>query len=295
MQLRRLAVLALVALLAACGSDDGGVADPADLRLQIVSGDRQTAPVRPAGVSSTASARGAYLADLPPNLLPEPLVARIVVDGASPSASPLGPSFAALPSDLVVTFRVVQPQDQLGRDCGESFIDSAKPDADGLVTTYWERGTIAGVECRLEVRLVVDGVPRVDTAFTATFEPGPVDRWSILASGGRIEAAAGDTLDLAPYVLSHARAYDAHNNVIDLAERIADPDTDLGWAWYTVSGELPESPTGMGLLVPPPPLDEVEPKCAEKTDGSIVCEHRIGLFLWIDGVRLSHHIVVVIR
>src|SRR5690606_41564807 len=58
------------------------------------------------------------------------------------------------------------------------FRSSAKSDADGLVTTYWERGTIAGVECRLEVRLVVDGVPRVDTAFTATFEPGPVDRWS---------------------------------------------------------------------------------------------------------------------
>lgn len=235
MQLRRLAVLALAALLAACGSDDGGVADPADLRLQIVSGDRQTAPVRPAGVSSTASAQGAYLADLPPNLLPEPLVARIVVDGASPSASPLGPSFAALPSDLVVTFRVVQPQDQLGRDCGKSFIDSAKPDADGLVTTYWERGTIAGVECRLEVRLVVDGVPRVDTAFTATFEPGPAVevRWG--GSGLPDSVSAGDTLDLTDLIDG---GRDTYGNPTSVEQTTIDIVASTGWVPSAASGQV---------------------------------------------------------
>jgi len=194
-----------------------------------------------------------------------------------------------VPEGTPVHWRI--PQD----GCGEPFGGTTTTDASGQSVNRVILGTVAG-SCSVQVgRVLASGEVVIDSTFVYELLPGPVGRWSILASGGRIEAAAGDTLDLAPSVLSHARAYDAHNSGIDLAERIADPATDLGWAWYTVSGELPESPTGMGLLVPTPSLDDVEPKCTEKTDGSIVCEHRIGLFLWIDGVRLSHQIVVVIR
>lgn len=176
--LRRLAVLALAVAVAACGSDDDGpdIASPDQLALRIVSGDGQRAPVADAGGSVSAAFTPAQT--IPEGILPEPLVARITVDGQAPSAAvapsgPLGPSLAVIPPNTVVTFRTIQPEGVGARHCGASFVDAGIPDDSGYVITYWERGTYAG-ECRTEVRLIVDGVPRVDTVFTATFEPGPV-------------------------------------------------------------------------------------------------------------------------
>src|SRR5690606_37457880 len=165
--LRRVSVLALALALAlaACG-DNGGptVASPDQLQLRIVSGDRLVARVAEAAASQNV---GLYrtAATVPDNVLPEPLVARILIDGAPTQASlvsgdPTGPRFAVLPPNVAVIFRVIQPQNAGNRHCGASFIDAAVPDDSGYVVTFWEKGTRAG-ECRMQVRLVVDRQPRV--------------------------------------------------------------------------------------------------------------------------------------
>jgi hypothetical protein len=179
-------ILALALAAGACSSESSKPVDPARLGVQIVSGDRQVAPVAVAAGASQSLA-GLSAQQLPDNLLPEPLVARITVDGAplksiAAPVDPLSPSFTTLPSDVVVTYRVIQPTGVGQRHCGASFVDAATPDKDGLVTTYWERGTYAG-ECRMEVRLVVDGAPRVDTAFVVGFESGEIVRFASPGDG----------------------------------------------------------------------------------------------------------------
>ena len=193
--MRRVSVLALALIIAACGDDGPSVARPDQLALQIVRGDRQVARVADAPASQSVAGYSPA-ATLPDNILPEPLVARIVIDGQPPSAAlspgdPLGPSFAVLPPSTAVTFRVIQPDDPKGRHCGTSFLDSGVPDDSGYVTTFWERGTYAG-ECRMEVRLVVDATPRIDTVFVATFTPGPPATFG----GISYSAIAGDTVRL---------------------------------------------------------------------------------------------------
>lgn len=234
------AVAALALTLPACsGSDDPDVADPDDLRIEVVSGDRQSAPVRPA-TSAPVGGLVALDVPLPPNLLPEPLVARVTIAGAAPAGGIVGPAFAVLPRDVSVTFRVVQPVgDPHGRDCGASFLDSAIPDDSAHVTTYWERGTLAGVECRMEVRLVVDGVPRVDTAFVAVFEPGPVV--AVSSQDPPAAVTAGDSIWI-PDVLAAAR--DEHINAIPLAH--LHEYGEVAWAWQQRGAAMPTEPQGTG-------------------------------------------------
>lgn len=172
---RLLPSLALLLVLAACGDDSPVVADPDDLELEIVSGDHQVAPVADAAEASAALAPAQTV---PEGVLPERLVARITIDGEEPQASIgalAGPAFAMLPANTSITYRVVQPDVPASfgaTPCGQSFVDSAIPDDSGYVATYWERGTWAG-DCTMEVRLVTDSGPVVDTVFTATFTPGP--------------------------------------------------------------------------------------------------------------------------
>lgn len=261
--------LACALTLGACSSDsDDRPVDPSRLSLQIVSGDRQTAPVRPAGGSSASlSPEFAPAQALPPNLLPEPLVARIVVDGKpvtsrSTPSDPLGPSLATLPSDVVVTYRVIQPNDDR-RDCGASFIDAAKPDDEGYVTTYWERGTLAGHPCRMEVRLVVDGAPRVDTVFVAEFEPGPP---VFLGSDIVYRAVAGEPLDLSK-PLRGFHAHDAYQN------RVPDSLVVTWTSEWVITGpkaragdncdNLAVAARGSGWIVPVAPAASAEPYCLE--------------------------------
>src|SRR5690606_6716850 len=130
--MRRYPFLALAFALAACGDDGPSVARPDQLALQIVRGDRQVARVADAPASQGVAGYS-LAATVPDNILPEPLVARIVIDGQSPSAvlspgDPLGPNFALLPQGTAVTFRVIQPDDPKGRHCGASFLDSGVPD-----------------------------------------------------------------------------------------------------------------------------------------------------------------------
>jgi len=252
--IRRTAALALAALaLGACGRDrDDGpdIARPDQLSIQIVSGDRQRAPVAPAPAPSASAGTLAPAATVPTNVLPQPLVARITINGQAPgayaarSSDPLAPSFTVLPSNTAVTFRVVQPDDPIGRHCGASFLDSGIPDDSGYVTTFWERGTYAG-ECRMEVRLVVDGQPRVDTVFTATFEPGPAVRFS--TPNGVPTVIAGDTIWAPDYLRA---GYDAYENEIAPADLAA--STSVSWAWKRAGDPTPSTPTGTGWRVAVP-------------------------------------------
>lgn len=198
-----LLILALAMALSACSDSTGPGRDPvapSDLRLAIVSGGHQSGPAGGLAASPTLNATGLVVNELPAGLLPEPLVARIV--DTSGGAVPLS---AIAAQTIVVTYRVIQPDGYRAGDrrhCGASFIDSQAPDSDGLVTTYWEAPTIADHECRMEARLVVDGVPRVDTVFTAVMEPGPV---RILDAPGRLPHVAwvGDTIDLSALAYAH--------------------------------------------------------------------------------------------
>lgn len=271
--LRRLAVLALALAVAACGSDDGpDIASPDQLELRIVSGDGQRAPVADAGGS--VSAAFVPIQAMPDNILPEPLVARITVDGQAPSASvapsgPLGPNLAVLPPNTVVTFRTIQPEGVGTRHCGSSFVDAGIPDDSGYVVTYWERGTYAGT-CRTEVRLIVDGVPRVDTVFTATFEPGPVARASWTCHGWKCDTIArGDTIDLHNYVTD---AVDAHGNPIP-AETLA--TRPAAWAWYGEGIPVPDAPTGYGWT-------------------TVVPAQGHGIALWIEGVYVGGRVFAIV-
>ncbi|HEX6939998.1 MAG TPA: hypothetical protein VF158_11350 [Longimicrobiales bacterium] len=248
---RPLAAILAAAVLAAC-SDSGGtdpdIADPDQLDLVIVSGDGQVAPVADPLAGSAAFSPAQTTPD---NLLPEPLVARITVDGAEPSAAVAagtgGPLFAALPSNVSVTFRVVEhPEETPLRHCGDSFVASAIPDDSGYVVTYWERGTLAAT-CTMEVRLIVDGVPRVDTMFTATFEPGPAERLRFSASDW---ACVGDTLNLRDLV---AGAIDRYGNAIGADAIRATNPTDVLWEWKEESpGDDATGPSGAGWIVEVP-------------------------------------------
>ncbi len=260
-----LILVALAVVVGACSSDSGKPVDPSRLGVRIVSGDRQVAPVAAAsGASQVVLPAGISAQALPDNLLPEPLVARITVDGQplksiSVPTDPLGPSLAVLPSDLVVTYRVIRPEGLHTSDprhCGASFVDAARPKEDGTVTTYWERGTYAG-ECRMEVRLVVDGQPRVDTAFVVEFEPGAV--WSAAFHGAIV--TEGGSVDLAAALY---RAVDRHGNEVDPVDVRARATPEwkvvvppLNFAnrpnWNRAESVVA---TGTGWTIPAPPIRE---------------------------------------
>lgn len=232
----RLTVLLLVAALSACSGDDGPLppAEAADLNLVKISGDGQTGEVRASdsGASGSLSGVSFAIADNP-DLLPEPLIAKIVVDaGGSLSLMPTGPSFSLsaggpsmttvpLPEGTVVTFRVQ------GEACGTSFISADIPDDSALVSTFWERGTLAGVACEMEARIVVDDVPQVAEVFTATFEPGPVAWIQFVGSGG--DVTSGDTIDIRDYL---DQAWDVYGNSISLDVVRALPGSVVRSGWY---------------------------------------------------------------
>ena len=134
--MRRTSLCLMIALaLGACSDStaDERPVDPSALRLQIVSGDRQTAPVAP-HPSAAQTSMSVAAQQLPDNLLPEPLVARIVVEGETGALNETGGK--SLPDNTVVTYRVIQPSGVGNRHCGSSFIDADSPDGQGYVTTY---------------------------------------------------------------------------------------------------------------------------------------------------------------
>lgn len=151
----------LLAFLAACDGGGEGVATPDQLRLVKVRGDGQTAPVAvrlPAGLNAA-----------PGDLLPDPLVARIVISGPSAArgSGPMGPALVTLPSNTLVEYSTADPR------CGRPFVATVFPDDSAYVSNRWEVGTLANTPCVMRVRLLVGGQPVQADSFTTTFAPGP--------------------------------------------------------------------------------------------------------------------------
>ena len=142
MQYRTLAALALVAALAACGSDDGpggsDTIDPSQARVTIVSGDGQSAQV-PDPAPQSAIVPQAVVGEA---MLPDPLVVRVTGDG--PQSSITGPSMAVVPEGTPVHWRIPD------EGCGEPFGGTTLTDASGQSVNRVILGTVAG-ECHVQV------------------------------------------------------------------------------------------------------------------------------------------------
>lgn len=233
--MRRLTWLALVLALPACDAAAVEYTDPDDLRLEIVSGDGQVAPVQ------TTSSGAFILAAPPAGVLPDTLVARIRDKSGG---------HANVPPNTVVNY--VVPTD----GCGEPWINAASPDDSAYVATLWERpagklpalewhGDVWGSLCTLETRTVVDGVFKTDTTFQAIFTPGPIARYGTGTMRGVLPDSAfpGDSLDLFPAIETYEYR-DAHGNPVSQDTLFA----TFGWAFY---GGYPDS-TGTGSRWPNP-------------------------------------------
>lgn len=158
--------------LSGCSGGDGGGGPirPQDLRLSIVRGNGQRAPV--AGAAASA-ARLSVSGQSDPDVLPTPLVARIVISGPSASRSTAagditGPAFQELPAGTLVDWEA-RPE-----GCGRGFVTTTAPDDSAYVVNRWRKGTRAGT-CWMFAQLLVNGEPVTADSFAATFDPGPYE------------------------------------------------------------------------------------------------------------------------
>lgn len=165
-------------LLAACGGDGGGdrTALPNELRLVKVSGDGQRAPVASTGPSASVSFR-ASVSSVQGELLPDPLVASIVVQG--PAANRMGlPTGSAVRMDKLPAGTTVEfgagvagvPGDN--PKCGTPFVRTVLPGDSARAVNRWAKGTLAAT-CVMRTRLLVGSEPMQSDSFTAIFTPGP--------------------------------------------------------------------------------------------------------------------------
>lgn len=263
MQLRRLAVLALAVAVAACGDDGPATIDPADARVQIVSGDRQTARV-PSPAPQGALVPTAVVGEA---LLPEPLVVR-VVDGAgsiSAAISIAGPSAAIVPAGTALHWRVVES------GCGWPYGATTLTDDSAYSVNRVIIGTTAR-ECSVEVgRVLRDGEIVVDSVFRYTLLPGPASRWSLEPLA--VSVSPGDTIDIRQR-LRWVR--DAHGNEVPLATL---DSAEIGWAWTplpTLGGDIPAEPQGSGWLTVVPDEAATWPELVPTRNNAVVR-------LWING------------
>lgn len=219
--MKRLTLLALVLTFAACDSETGPeFTDPDDLRLEIVSGDGQVAPVQTTDGASIVEASLVAQVGAPSGVLPDTLVARIRDKSGG---------HANVPPNTVVNY--VVPTD----GCGEPWINAASPDDSAYVATLWERpagqlpdlqwhGDVWGALCTLETRTVVDGVFKTDTTFQAIFTTGPLTNMTT----GSVPIELGDTVDLR-FHISEGR--DVYRNVIPVETIRGIAASDVTWQW----------------------------------------------------------------
>lgn len=216
--LSRLSVLALmVAALAACSSDSAGpkVFDSAKLRVRIVSGNNQSAPVA-SSANPVVLPTGAVLAQLTGlEILEEPLVVQLV-DGGS------GAKVQA--AEVAPGTQVSWAVDEAG--CGRPFSATTPPESDGRAVNYWVKGTKAGFDCPMYAGRIVGGAPVIDSVFVSRFQPGAVTSYYFSrppAISGWI--VPGQMIDLRPFLNS---AMDRHKNKVDPS---LIPNADVVWEW----------------------------------------------------------------
>jgi hypothetical protein len=248
--LRFCAALVAVLTLAACsGGDAGGdrPARPDELRLIKVSGDGQRASVLgPAGTAASTSAlRLGVSAQTDSDLLPEPLVAKILVSAtasaarASLTAVPTGPSASvSIPPGTLVQWRTRDPR------CGSPYITVTAAGDSGTVENRWRRGTIAGVECRMVLELIYNSEPLTADSFSATFDPGPAAQWT------RTAGVPGS-----PMILPAGFVTDVHGNPVPFRVAVeGGPATVDGTTEGTEAARTirwPANTTGKSVLYSP--------------------------------------------
>lgn len=300
--LRPLACFALIAL-AACGSDATDVADPADLRLEIVSGDGQVDTV-------AAQEQSAAVASVQPvaildglEIMPEPLKARltdagepITVGNVSGSLVPSGPSFAALPADVLIGWHTTPA------GCGAPFHATTQPDDSANTTNFWVKPTQAG-ECKFVGTVIVNDTPYVAVEFTGTFAPGPLSRWRAAWPDGEDPyVMLGDSIDIRTLLYgppgTHAYAYDAHDNAIPLDSLRARSGSSIGAAWHERLGGStvlrPDTATDIGWWIHTRDFaaDGYTLLQHAPVDGDTVDYYSVGLDVWIDGVQSSERVAL---
>lgn len=232
--LRRLPLLVLAAALAACSSESAGpkVYDTSKLRVRIVSGNNQSAPVA-SSANPAVLPPGAVLAQLTGlEILEEPLVVQLV-DGGS------GAKVQA--AEVAPGTQVSWAVDEAG--CGRPFSATTPPESDGRAVNYWVKGTKAGFDCPMYAGRIVGGAPVIDSLFVSRFQPGAVTSYYFTrppSVDGWV--TPGQTIDLRPFLNS---ARDQHKNTVD-ASRI--PGADVVWEWRGNGTPVP----GSGWNVPVP-------------------------------------------
>lgn len=228
--------LALSLALGACSSDgDDRPVDPSQVRLQIVSGDRQTAQVAGSGASQSVATVAASLQQGPITedlLFPERLVVRAVGTGASTSSAPMGPSLNAGASGVpgVSVTWSTRPE-----GCGKPVEVSKVTDDNGEAVNRWIRGTKAG-ECFMDVcRVLASGEVVCDATYTATQLPGPVVDVVWSGEGFPVSVSAGDTIDVSTGI---AYGLDQHYNRITRETLVATESAKVAWSRAAMGGQV---------------------------------------------------------
>lgn len=263
MQTRRLAVLALVALLAACGRDsaDGGSPLSIDqLRVRKISGDHSVPVPPPAQSASPARVRAVVGTD---GYSTEPLVAR--VEPVSGRSTLSGPDFGdVIPVGTLVHWH-------LSDECGRLFGTTTSTDDSAYTVNRWAPSTRAGL-CEAQAgRILEGGSIVIDATWQLEILPGPASRWSLEPLA--VSVSPGDTIDIRQR-LRWVR--DAHGNEVPLATL---DSAEIGWAWTplpTLGGEIPAEPQGSGWLTVVPDEAATWPELVPTRNNAVVR-------LWING------------
>lgn len=210
---RTIALLLLATLLAACGDDDPDVADISEMRVVKVSGDQEAPVQAPETQASITPTRIVLQAGggnpFTSGYTPEPLVARVVSDGAGTAQSMLtGPiSAAVVPSGTLVHW-------QLEPECGKLFAVTTATDDSAFTINRWGPGIKAGV-CHAAAGRLVGAEIVIDATWELEVLPGPPVFLGSKLPLNNLVLTAGQTINLDS--IARARgidAYDRYSNVI---------------------------------------------------------------------------------
>jgi hypothetical protein len=223
-----LALLSLFAIAACDGGATTPAADPVVSALAKVSGDGQSAQVIPPPGDAAFSLGISAVASNDATLLPDLLVARIVLTEASGApSSATGP----LPTGTVANWEmglagVPGPDPR----CGTPHTMATRPDESAHVENGWRRGTLADTTCVARAALYRASTLVDADSFTARFTPGPP------GVGRRYDGHHPD----APHQvqLNRLSVQDAYGNAIPFRVQTAPGDTMVwveGTAWGTAA------------------------------------------------------------
>ncbi len=180
-----------------------------------------------------------------------------------------------------------------------AYVQCAQTDASGMVTYWYQPGTIATDSACAEIRATPNGQPAVLATTCSTVEPGPVASWQLnIADVAGVILEPGDTVDISMHLGAPALDLDAYHNRISPDDLAAYPDSAVAWAWFDYSSAAcssswcpnkPSAPTGKGWVTVVPDPAALDYKL--NYDG----DYRLGLMVWIGGVEADEPFPVRIK